>query len=87
MQAYIVVGLFISDDEIFTSISRYGVKSDLKSAMKELEIIKKEFIKEAKENGNRILSSKVFDTKISFELDNGTIEEYEIMERTIDFKD
>lgn len=87
MKVYIVVGLIISNDDIFPSISKYGIKSNIQSAKDELKLITKELREDIKKHNIKILSSEKYDTKISFELDNGTIEEYQIMERTVDFKD
>ena len=84
-KVYVVIGLIDNEGSTtFATLSEYGVKSTLEKAQQELNSIYNELLEEIKENGLNIVEQERIDNKLTIEYDNGSYEEYIIVESYID---
>lgn len=88
MKVYVIVGCHSVSCDIYSSVSKYGVKSTLKDAQKELEIIKQETIDEYEENGLDAdnLDIRQCADELVIIYGNDDFEKYTIHEIEIDYK-
>lgn len=79
-KVYIVVGTMLGN-EVYSVISKYGVKSTMEKAQKELEIVKNEILENEKD---RIMEIKEKNNGFEVIYDNDDLEIWQILERVVD---
>ena len=79
-KVYIVVGTMLQN-EVYSVISKYGVKSTMEKAQKELEIVKNEILENEKD---RIMEIKEKNNGFEVIYDNDDLEIWQILERVVD---
>ena len=87
MKVYVVVGHYLSyEDESYSILSKYAVKSTLEKAQKELIAIKEEIIENYENSGCDIswLDFKETETSLKVIYGNEDEENYTIEERIVD---
>lgn len=81
---FIIKGVEETDSNPANAIvSKFGVKTNMESAKRELQEVIKEIKQDIEENGNTIIKERIYDTEFYIELDNGDTFDYEIIEREI----
>jgi len=79
-KVYIVVGTMLQN-EVYSVISKYGVKSTIEKAQKELEIVKNEILENEKD---RTMEIKEKNNGFEVIYDNDDLEIWQILERVVD---
>lgn len=79
-KVYIVVGTLLGN-EVYSVISKYGVKSTMEKAQKELEIVKNEILENEKD---RTMEIKEKNNGFEVIYDNDDLEIWQILERVVD---
>lgn len=79
-KVYIVVGTMLQN-EVYSVISKYGVKSTMEKAQKELEIVKNEILENEKD---RTMEIKEKNNGFEVIYDNDDLEIWQILERVVD---